>query len=368
MNSNTSDNMPEYLKEQYVENFLKIYFKDSSLKVLNIVAKPAIAKGESFCSIMTRVKVTYKMDVGKDSKDIQFLIKSTYNNNPYLAGVLREYDIYNTEMQLYENVFPKLQQMLYDIGDKDQLCAKTIHVDYKRELMVIEDLALRKFFTPNRLNGMNEDHVKFSLKKLATMHATAAVFNERHNGALEKYTRGIFNRHVNRYGLFFECVIKVCAKFAESCPELGIYYRDKLLKLVPYCVEYATRCYDPKPDHFLTLNHGDLWTNNVMAQYTDEKEKTKVNDVLLIDFQYCNWTSPAVDIHYFFSTSLDDDLCLNGQPKLIQYYHQVLSETLEKLGYKKHIPSLHELNVQLLERGFYGKFYFIIEFTQNIFK
>lgn len=353
MNSLSNNDTPEYLNQQYVEEFLKKYFMDSNLKVLNILATSASAKGEGFCSIMTRMKVNYTLDKTKDVKEIVFLIKSTYEKDSNIADVLREYDIYNTEMKMYESVFPQLQQLLREIGDTDQLCAQTIHVDYKREAIVLEDLSVRKFSTSNRLKGMSEDIAKLCLRKLAKMHATAAVLNERQNGALEKYSRGIFNRHVSKYGKFFEGVIKVCAKFAESCPDLGIYYRDKLLQLMPHFVEYATRCYDPKPKHFLTLNHGDLWTNNVMVQYDDEKRNVK--DALLIDFQYCNWTSPAVDLHYFFSTSTEDDVYLNKLPNLIQNYHKILSETLEKLKYKQHIPTLHELNVQLLERGFYGK-------------
>lgn len=259
-------------------------------------------------------------------------------------------------MQMYETVFPQLHQLLRAIGDKEQLSAETIYVDRQLNAIMCEDLSLRQFITADRLVGMDEAHLKICLRKLGKMHAAAAVLNERQGGCLEKFTNGIFNRHVNYFGVFFENVIRVCAKFAETCPELGIYYKEKLLKLIPHAVEYATRCYDPNPKHFLTLNHGDLWTNNVMIQYHNEENENVrlVKDALLIDFQYCNWTSPAVDLHYFFCTSLQDDLLFNHQPKLVQYYHQVLSETLEKLKYKQHIPTLLELQIQLMERGFYG--------------
>ncbi|XP_037817354.1 uncharacterized protein LOC119607484 [Lucilia sericata] len=354
MTTTNNNDTPEYLTKEYVERILKKYFQDITLKVLDMEIAPATAKGESFCSIMTRVKISYKIEREKVAKRVNFIVKSTYENNPYLSGVLRQYDVYNTEMQMYETVLPQLQQMLYEIGDTDQLCARTIHVDYDHDVIIFEDLTERKFTMANRLEGMDETHMKLCLRKLAKMHATAAVLNERQAGILEKYDHGIYNRHVNIYGIFVENVMKVSAKYAATCPELGKYYAEKLSRLIPHAVEYVTRCYDPNPNHFLTLNHGDIWTNNLMVQYNDENEKQILQDILLIDFQYCCWASPAVDLHYFLTTSSQDDLLLNHQPKLIQYYHQVLSENLVKLKYKKHIPTLHELNVQLLERAYWA--------------
>ncbi|XP_065371963.1 uncharacterized protein LOC135963889 [Calliphora vicina] len=302
MTTTNNNSTPQFLTKEYVENILKKYLKDTSLKVLNIEAGPASAKGESYCSIMTRIKVNYKLEREKVVNEINFIVKSTYEDNPYLSGVLKQYDVYNTEMQMYETILPQLEQMLREIGDTDQLCARTIHVDYERDVIIFEDLTVHKFTMANRLEGMDEVHLKLCLNKLAKMHATAAVLNERQSGLLQKYSHGIYNRHVNIYGEFLENVMKASAKFVESCPELGIYYSKKLSQLVPHAVEYATRCYDPSPKHFLTLNHGDMWTNNVMVQYNDEKGKSNVNDILLIDFQYCSWTSPAVDLHYFLNT------------------------------------------------------------------
>ena len=358
MSDTINSDTPKFITQEYIENILKNYFQDSTLQVTEINASPASAKGESYCSVMTRLRVKYKVKRSADSKQITFLVKSTEDNDSISTSILKKYDVYNTEMEMYETVFPQLHQLLRAIGDKEQLSAETIYVDRQLNAIMCEDLSIRQFITADRLVGMDEAHVKICLRKLGKMHAAAAVLNERQGGCLERFTYGIFNRHVNYFGVFFENVIGVCAKFAETCPELGAYYREKLLKLIPYAVEYATRCSDPNPKHFLTLNHGDLWTNNVMIQYHKEENDNVrlVKDALLIDFQYCNWTSPAVDLHYFFCTSLQDDLLFNQQPKLVQYYHQVLSETLEKLKYKQHIPTLLELQIQLMERGFYGMY------------
>lgn len=356
-NEKTTDGeRPEWLTDLYVENILRKYLKDPQLKLQKLHIKPATAKGESYSSVINRARATYKSPQRKDSEDIFFLFKTTFENSEFLADVLQKYDVLNTEMDMYETVLPEMQQYLQDIGDSDQLFARTLHVDRQRKVIFFEDLSVKGFVMADRLKGLDEGHMKMCLRKLAKFHATSAVLNDRLNGSLQRYQRGIFNRHVRIFVGFFERVTKACAEFCDTCPELGRYYRDKLLRLIPHIGENATRCYDPKEGHFLTLCHGDMWTNNVMMQYDDAGGK-QPKDVLLIDFQYCNWTSPAVDHHYFFNTSLQDDVLFNRQDYLIQYYHEVLSRTLTKLQYQQHIPTLHELHVQLVDRGFLGRYF-----------
>ncbi|XP_073819369.1 uncharacterized protein [Musca autumnalis] len=351
MSSATDENeRPQWLSDQYVEKILKKYLNENELKLQSVNVKPATAKGESFSSVINRVRALYYVPLSKEPCEISFLYKTTFENNGFLASVLEKYDVLNTEMQMYEKVLPQMQKSLWDIGDEDQLFARTLYVDYGKKTIFFEDLSVKGFGMANRLVGLDEQHMRVCLRKLAKFHASAAVLNERLGGSLEIYQRGIFNRHVNAFGGFFEAVTKVCAEFCVTCPQLGDYYREKLLRLVPHLVENATRCYDWKAGHFFTLNHGDMWTNNFMMQYGGNG--SDLQDILLIDFQYCNWTSPAVDLHYFFNTSLADDLLFHHQDELVQYYHQVLSQTLGKLNYKQHIPTLHELKVQLLDRGF----------------
>lgn len=132
-------------------------------------------------------------------------------------------------------------------------------------------------------------------------------------------------------------------------------YTEKLKKLRPKlmrkCIEHAK----PLPHHFNTLIHGDLWTNNIMFSYNQDGQSKELQNVALIDFQYTSWASVTLDLHYFFNTSLEENLRLNRQEELVQFYHKRLSSTLHALGYKKHIPGLNELQVEFLEKAFYGK-------------
>ncbi|XP_037817355.1 uncharacterized protein LOC119607485 [Lucilia sericata] len=350
MCENSSWEAPSWLTDTYLEEVLQKYLKDEQVKIINVDIKPATANGENYASVMSRIKVKFSSCKQK-SQELSFIMKYSYESDPYVAKIMSGYDLYNTEMKMYETILPQLAKILKEIGDTDKLFADTLKVDYERSAIIFEDLTVNNYVLADRLTGMDEVHARLTLKKLAKFHAAGLILNQRLNGELERFQRGIFNRHTRAFGCMFEYMTENCAKFAETCPELGAYYHDKLMNLKPYVVEYGTRAYHSNTNNFYTLTHGDLWINNMMMQYDGEKH---LKDVLLIDFQLCNWSSPAVDLHYFLNTSLEPKLQLDihAHDKLIQYYHTILTKTLKNLKYMGYVPTLHAFHIQMEE----GKF------------
>jgi len=109
---------------------------------------------------------------------------------------------------------------------------------------------------------------------------------------------------------------------------------------------------DVEENDLQTLVHGDCWTTNVMYLYDDEGNPTTV---LPIDFQFSTVTSPVVDLHYFFSTSLKVDVKAK-ELELVQYHYYALKKTLEALSYKGLFPSLFEYQLQFERRRFLSRF------------
>ena len=108
---------------------------------------------------------------------------------------------------------------------------------------------------------------------------------------------------------------------------------------------------EPMKNGLQILNHGDCWVNNFMVKYDEENNPI---DILLIDFQTCFWGSPATDLQYFFISSLNDDIKVDHFDELIEYYHNELVNNLKMLKYEKPIPTLEELNEDILDKGFFG--------------
>lgn len=144
------------------------------------------------------------------------------------------------------------------------------------------------------------------------------------------------------------------------------YYANKLKKLRPKLMDKCRQGVLVSPGHFTTLIHGDLWTNNILFAYDQTTNKLKI--VALIDFQFCCWASPTLDLHYFFNTSLAETLRLHHQEELVQFYHKKLTESLETVHYKKHFPTLHEIQIQFQEKSFYSMCCIIINVNSQYFK
>lgn len=81
---------------------------------------------------------------------------------------------------------------------------------------------------------------------------------------------------------------------------------------------------------------------------------SRVEDVIFLDFQIVCWTSPAIDLHNFFNTSVDDSLRPERFDELIAIYHSHLVDGLNRLHYKKPIPNFNEFKQQYDDKQFHG--------------
>lgn len=125
------------------------------------------------------------------------------------------------------------------------------------------------------------------------------------------------------------------------------------------------KLYKPNPNNgFNVLCHGDYWINNIMFKYEDGKPV----DLKLLDFQLSTWNSPVIDLLYLIVTSAACDIKVKYFDYFIQYYHKKLIETLDLFEYpEKKLPSLKELHLDVLNRGFYGMHEFNFNLQTSFF-
>ncbi|XP_013097236.2 uncharacterized protein LOC106080405 [Stomoxys calcitrans] len=344
---------PVWLTQNYMEEVLKLHHKDAALKIQNITIKPALAKGENYGGVLTKVKVAYCWGhEGSITTEKSLLVKSCYEEDKIALEKMQPYDIFNREMTIYDQVLPKLNQLLQEVNDTDKLFATALYTDYKRQALVFEDLSVQGYVMADRIERLDKDHMLLILRKLAKMHATSAVLNQREKGCLQGYDRGFFNKHTDTYKTYFVDTFMACARYLQKQPELECYAR-KIFTMEPYYMEIGLRCFQPIEGQVNVLAHGDVWTNNVMFKYDEETKRPL--DVILIDFQYSFWGSPSLDLHHCFNTSLREPLRRQGQEELTQFYHHWFTTTLRKLKYSDNIiPSLKAFNIQMEQKRFFA--------------
>ncbi|XP_017082102.2 uncharacterized protein LOC108115257 [Drosophila eugracilis] len=340
--------LPTWLTEEYLQPRLRAYCKDDQLKVLKIWAKPATGKGENFVGVMTRIYVDYQLGDGLVEKKT-FIVKQALPEDVPQAEVFFEYDLYTREMDMYEFILPKLKELLQEAGLDGKMTADAIAVDREFSTMILEDLAPYKFVNADRVSQLDLAHSKLTLEMLAKFHAASIILQERHPELLTNcFFTHFFSRDKTAYKEVFTGLFRAFLRFINGQPNLKQSYGEKLEKLRTHIMEYGARAYDVGESDLKTLNHGDCWTTNIMFQYDDAG---KPQTVVAIDFQFSNCTSPTIDLHYFFTTSLKEEV-RDKESELVEHHFNALKANLEKFSYKGPFPTLQEYQLQFERRRF----------------
>jgi len=134
MPEETTHRAPAWLTEEYVEKKLRIFFKNDTLNVEKLEIRPATANGENYASVMTRIKVEYTTEDSKDKQKTTFLLKTTFADKDPAAHLLFNYGIYTREIDMYEQILPRLAGIVRDeLHDSRKLFAATVNVDRERD-------------------------------------------------------------------------------------------------------------------------------------------------------------------------------------------------------------------------------------------
>jgi thiamine kinase-like enzyme len=90
------------------------------------------------------------------------------------------------------------------------------------------------------------------------------------------------------------------ATAVQTWPGYAERYAGKLSALADVMLDRIIQVVSRDDSAFNVLIHGDLWVNNMLFRY---RCSGVPEEVRLIDFQCPHFSSPAIDLQYFFNTS-----------------------------------------------------------------
>ncbi|KAL0100715.1 hypothetical protein PUN28_019239 [Cardiocondyla obscurior] len=334
----------------FVEKILRKSEGDNSIQVIDIFSKPATAKGDNYTSDMIRITVEFSRDQGghKITEKKSIIAKVSPLNEGVRQDLVEQSGIFDVEISMMSHTLNKMNELL---GPKHLVSAKGLHAQKNPTLLIIEDLAPLGFRMADRLSGLDLTHSIMALHGLARFHAASVALCEKEPKQKEMYAKGMFSEgQPQDLQNFFVMGVKALGDEVATWPGME-KYAEKILKLSDHIYKIGTDANKFSEHDFNVINHGDFWVNNMLFKYDSDGKPIQH---ICVDFQLCLYTSPAIDLLYFLSTSPSPDVIENKKSVLLNEYLSTLSATMKQLGCKTQPPTMEKLNAMLKERASYG--------------
>ncbi|XP_055682667.1 uncharacterized protein LOC129789689 [Lutzomyia longipalpis] len=325
------DERAKFINSLYLRNLIEGSFRENDVKIKAYSVEQSsevIANEGSF--FMKRVLIKFTSRNSTDGS-LSFIVKingDAKGRNP------RDRDV-------YEEKIPSITNLLLKCAGNIKFVPDLISITQEpREVFVFEDITANGYHAEYIKTGLNLEQSKISLQKMAFFHAASALAITNDADAFEGYTVGLLTRQT---GTFYQDIFKKITHPSNPLQLDGMIF-DKLktlsTKIVPKAIGDYTRA-----TPFRVLNHGDFWTRNIFFKYED----SNLVDALFVGFQSAVVGSPLIDLLYFLNTAVEYKTLIESRDQLIYAYHETLKFVLEKLNYKGHIPTLNEIQIDILK-------------------
>ncbi|EDW34164.1 GL22098 [Drosophila persimilis] len=351
VNPNEYLEIPKWVNEDYFQPILE---KDVSgfQKIIRFTPIAATAPGDNYASIMIRVHIDTLLNDGSEQK-ISYILKTQLDVNKG-GAMISQMGFFGKEKEMYKDHIPQFVNLYEEAGLNIELAPKCVHIGETPEsiTLVFEDLSRQNFKNADRLKGFDMAHMRCVLRKLAELHAASAVNRLLIGPYASRFYDSFFNEE-NRPMLTKIREIRE-PQFVKAMLEWGVPDVERYLKKSLTPSQYfnaGLKLSQVDESEFNVLNHGDCWSNNIMFNY---KENGEIDRTIFVDLQVAKWGSPAQDLWYMIITSASLDIKVKEFDHFIQIYHERLAECLNILNYSKPIPSLRDIQTQMLKYGFWG--------------
>ncbi|XP_034950711.1 uncharacterized protein [Chelonus insularis] len=338
-------------KENYYEQILRKRFNDKSIKVKEILEKDAdIEKGTNYCSVLKRLSIKYscssysKLSSRNEIENILHLIIKEELAEGIWSKELQALKIFNIESTVLKKILPKIEHL---VGLK--IGPTFIHATSEPSTITMDDLEVSGFRNVNLLRGFSESHVLMVMETIAKFHAGSVAFSEKEPKCLEQFDKYFPSdiKHPNFFRMIEHSISYLGEIINEWNDENCIKAAPKIKKLAINICENLKAIIECDHNEFQVLNHGDCWLNNIMFK---ENEIGEPQEVRLVDYQMCNWSSPAIDLLYFLNLCPEPNIKCNLDDFFITKYLETLNGTMEELKCSRKSLTFSELQNSMIKR------------------
>ncbi|KAJ3658375.1 hypothetical protein Zmor_010115 [Zophobas morio] len=313
-----------------IEKLENILFLDENKTIIDHQVKRLTAPGENFGSLMLSVDITVQNAYG--TEEIHTVAKMVPPNG-FIQEVFNTQTTFKNEIGFYNNIVPVLHEFqreqgmdeLVDFfpkyyGGRINLNGDPSVVD-SDAVLLLENLKIAGYENFERTLGFDLETSKLIVTDLAHLHAVPL--------GLKLKKPDVFETEVKKYlapfrpqghSTFYQRFFSVIDKIDE------LKHLKKRIHKAFDNVSLDSAVREP----FATFVHQDCWVNNIMIKV--EKGRSVKNK--LVDFQVCDYGSPAKDLIFFLFANVQNHVLETHYDDLVRYYHETFTSILQKLKYE----------------------------------
>lgn len=287
-------------------------------------------KGDNYVSAVSSVEVTYELD--GQSQEVSYIVKLNPCRNSESS---KEYDtiFFHNESSFYLDIVTDMNSILSDIGFNELKVPKCFHVDLEKykEIIFLEDLRVQGFKMADRRQGLDEAHVRLVLEELAKFHSASFLMQAKAPGEDLAFRYPFLQRcwpyilKNNSLALtLFKGNLKYCRELLLKVGgyERAIKWIDSVIPSLIDVIDEQT-----KRGRFKVVCHGDVWSNNTLFRYG---EGGRPVEVMLLDHQLSNHSSPAFDLNFLLYTSTTGEVRQPNLDAFLSTYYDTLVKVLKQ--------------------------------------
>nr|NP_733093.2 uncharacterized protein Dmel_CG31097 [Drosophila melanogaster]AAF56447.3 uncharacterized protein Dmel_CG31097 [Drosophila melanogaster] len=345
-NPNESLVVPKWLNKSKFESLIAKDEPDFT-KIDQFTTVAAVPPGGNFASVMLRVYLDIVMKDGSQKRK-SYVVKTMLESDKGGKAV-NEMRYFHKEQQMYSTYLPQFEKIYRVAGHPVQLMPKCLEIGEidGNIYFIFEDLSTRNFVAADRTKGVNMEHMRLSLRKLAELHAASVIYKERYGPYHADFDNGFARKDKIEHSV---------RRFEVKAPEYKAAMKtwgidECYLKNFPTTEQYGKLCLESlnvDPQDFNVLTHGDFSPSNILFKYN---ENGAPSEALILDFQICKWASPTQDLLMLIILSARKDSSYKEFDNIVRIYWEYLIDFLRVLKYKKPLPQLRELQSAIYKKN-----------------
>lgn len=273
-----------WITNEFLEELLRRAGNDDGISVVEKEVTAAVGAGDNYLSIIYQVRAVLENQKTGQREHRQFMIKGLPSAK-ILKEVAEEYGVFRKELYTYSVCLPEMRRIAeeYMPDEMDFFIAAQSYPCLLPNVLVLEDLKLSGYKMGNRREQLDFQHAVVTLESLARFHAFAVRLVESNPEVPavlardELYSREKKAKLYVYVGKAIKSWFKVMGEeesakaFLTDLEKATERVLDKVIHVVTY-----------RNGSFMTITHGDSWTNNFMYRYDDSG---RVVHAKLVDFQ-----------------------------------------------------------------------------------